>query len=227
MYKNKKFFALIPARGGSKRVKNKNLLEIAGKPLIGWTIEAAKNSAYIDRVIVSSENSDILESAKLLGAEIPFVRPQEFAQDHSTGMEPVLHALSEITDYDYVVLLQPTSPLRTTFDIDHAIEKIIGENAKCLVSVSPVDKKPDWMFTFKDDGRLSSLLLDHQKNKTQQVYVLNGAIYIASTKWLQNTKGFITEETIGFEMPVSRSLDIDTPEDLLFCKALMEKKFED
>lgn len=226
MYKNKKFFALIPARGGSKRVKNKNLYPISGKPLIAWTIEAAKKSRFIDRVIVSSEDSEILEQARYFGAETPFVRPIELAQDQSSGIDPVLHAIDQIVDFDFVVLLQPTSPLRQTQDIDDAIVKIFQENANCLVSVTEVDKRPDWMYTLTPTGKMLSVLPEESKNKTDQIYVLNGAIYIANTKWLQEHKNFLTEETIAYPMPRSRSLDIDTPEDIVFCQALMEKTIE-
>lgn len=125
MINNKKILAIIPARGGSKGLPRKNIRELAGKPLIAWTIEAGRKSKYIDRLIVSSEDFEIIEVAKKYGAEIPFVRPKHLAEDESLGLDPVFHALRELPGYDIVVLLQPTSPLRLTEDIDACIEQLI------------------------------------------------------------------------------------------------------
>lgn len=123
-----KILAIIPARGGSKGVPRKNIRDLAGKPLIAWTIEEAKKSKYITRLILSSEDEEIIEAAKKYGCEVPFVRPIELAQDNTPGIEPVLHAIEKCPGYDYVLLLQPTSPLRTVEDIDGCIEFLLNKN---------------------------------------------------------------------------------------------------
>ena len=110
-----KVLGLIPARGGSKGLPRKNILPVAGKPLIGWTIEAAKNSRYLDRLILSSDDREILETAEALGCESPFVRPEALATDSALAIDVIRHAVEAVNDhFDYIVLLQPTSPLRTT-----------------------------------------------------------------------------------------------------------------
>ena len=147
MYKNKKVLAVVPARGGSKGVPRKNVRPFLGKPLIAWTIEEALKSSYIDRLIVTSEDEEIREIANQSGAETPFVRPIELATDTAVGVDVLCHAV-ESTDenYDYVVLLQPTSPLRNVTDIDGAIEWGLDRTLKSVVSVSESSTSPYWMY---------------------------------------------------------------------------------
>lgn len=121
------FLAIIPARGGSKGVPRKNIRNLAGKPLIAWTIEEAKKSKYINRVILSSDDNEIIEIAKNYNCEVPFVRPKNIAEDNTPGIDPVLHAIKQCPGYDYVVLLQPTSPLRTVEDIDGCIRYMLNK----------------------------------------------------------------------------------------------------
>ena len=129
MLNGKTILAIIPARGGSKGIPRKNIKPLAGKPLIAWTIEEAKKSKYIDRLILSSEDEEIIRIAKKWGCEVPFVRPKEFAEDETSGIEPILHAIETLSEkYDYVCLLQPTSPLRTVNDIDGCIKKCIDRS---------------------------------------------------------------------------------------------------
>ena len=129
MYKNKTILGIIPARGGSKGLPGKNILDIAGKPLIVWTIERAINSKYLDRVIVSTDDSEIAEISKKYGAEVPFTRPEELAEDTTPMMDVIFHALdffkSKNMAFDYIALFEPTSPLRKINDIDNAIKQLI------------------------------------------------------------------------------------------------------
>ena len=126
MIQNKRVLAIIPARGGSKGVSRKNIMVVAGKPLIAWTIEEAIKSRFIDRVVVSSDDSEIIEISRELGANVPFVRPREMAEDDTPMITPVVHLLNKLPDnYDYSVLLQPTSPLRTVQDIDECIKYVL------------------------------------------------------------------------------------------------------
>lgn len=229
MIKNKTVLAIIPARGGSKGVPRKNIRELGGKPLIAWTIEAAKKSNYIDRLILSSEDPEIIAIAKQWGCEVPFVRPQELAQDETPGIDPILHGIETLQEkYDYVILLQVTSPLRTVEDIDGCLELAIREDAISCVSVTEPDKSPYWMYKMsKGNYRLDPLIPQDRdfscRQELPEVYALNGAIYVNRCEDLLKTKKMIQSETIGYIMPKERSIDIDTEADLIFLNYIMEK----
>lgn len=219
MIGRKRVLALIPARGGSKGVLRKNIREVAGKPLLAWTIETANQSLFIDRLILSSEDEEIIEVARDWGCEVPFVRPSALAQDHTPGIDPVLHALDYLQEtYDYVVLLQPTSPLRTVDDIDGCIKKCVDTGAPACVSVTEPDKSPFWMYYLGEGDQLISLLPQSEvvtcRQALTKVYALNGAVYVAETAWLARTRSFLTTETIAYLMDKDHSCDIDTEFDL-------------
>ncbi|MFJ7408996.1 MULTISPECIES: cytidylyltransferase domain-containing protein [unclassified Lysinibacillus] len=222
-----KVLAIIPARGGSKTVPRKNIKDLAGKPLIVWTIEEAKKSKYIDRVIVSSEDKEILQVAQSFGEDVPFLRPAHLAEDTTAGIEPILHALEHFSSYDFVVVLQPTSPLRLVEDIDGCIEQLLQEKAEFCVSVCEVEQSPYWMYTIDNTAKIQPLLkqqsLITRRQDLPKVYTLNGAVYIANISLLKQTRNFITEETIAYVMPVERSYDIDTEEDFKICEFLYQK----
>jgi CMP-N,N'-diacetyllegionaminic acid synthase len=217
MLNGKKILAVIPARGGSKRVPRKNLRPILGKSLLDRSIEVALQSRYIDRLIVSSEDAEIIEAAKKAGADVPFVRPAEFSQDTSSGMQPVIHAVESLPEYDYVLLLQVTTPLRDVHDIDNALEFCLNQNANFCVSVKEVSESPYWMFKINDENKLVSLLAEKIPSRSQDlplVTILNGAVYIANTTSFLKSKTFLTEETLGYKMSREHSLDIDTEADM-------------
>lgn len=226
MIDGKEVLGIIPARGGSKGVPGKNIRIIAGKPLIAWTIEEAKKSKYIDRLVVSTDDREIADIAKCFGGEVPFLRPETLARDDTPGVAPVIHALMEIPGYDYVVLLQPTSPLRSCFDVDGCIESCVFNNAPACVSVVQPDKSPYWSYELKD-GFLSPLLKTEMSAMRRQdlpsVVSLNGAVYIARTEWLLEMNTFISAETTAFEMSKERSLDIDTELDFKVCELLLSE----
>ncbi|RED84034.1 cytidylyltransferase domain-containing protein [Cohnella phaseoli] len=220
MIDGKTILAVIPARGGSKGIPKKNISLVLGKPLISWTIEEAKKSKYIDRLILSSDDHEIMNIALKYGCEVPFVRPKELSDDFASGMDAVLHAVDSIGQhYDYVLYLQPTSPLRTADDIDNCIEMCISEKAPACVSVTTVDKSPYWMF-FLDQSRvldtpvISNEGLKKRRQDINEAYVLNGALYFAKTDWLKENKVFVNKETLAYKMPNERSIDIDTVLDL-------------
>ena len=225
MIKGKSVLAIIPARGGSKGVPRKNIRPLAGKPLLAWTIEAAQKSAYIDRLILSSEDEEIIAVAKAWGCEAPFVRPAELARDETPGIDPVLHALDALPGYDYVVLLQPTSPLREASDIDACIARCVEGDAPACVSVSPPAQHPYWTYMIDSKDHLSPLF-ENTFNRRQDlpaVYALNGAIYVARTRDLRLTRDFLMPGTVAFVMPDARSLDIDSPADLTLAECLLER----
>lgn len=226
MINNKRVLAVIPARGGSKGVLRKNIRPLAGKPLIAWTIEAARQSRYIDYVAVSSEDIEIIDVARAWGAEIPFVRPASLACDETLGIEPVMHAISELPGYDYVVLLQPTSPLRVAADIDACLKRCNELGAPSCVSVVEPDHHPFWMFQLDHAGRLEPLFPDRpaRRQDLPPVFALNGAVYVADTKWLKAKKSFLAAGCCGYPMPMARSIDIDTIGDFQHAEQLLEER---
>ena len=225
MIAGKKVLAVIPARGGSKGVPGKNIRPLAGRPLIAWTIAAAGHAPELDRVIVSSEDPAIIAIAKEWGGDAPFIRPTELARDDTPGIAPVLHALDALPEkYDYVVLLQPTSPLRTGADISAALKICVEDNAPACVSVSSPHHAPWWMFSLSDSRRLQPLFpkdaLPTRRQDMPEVYALNGAVYVAEVGWLRETRSFLTPETAAYVMPLERSLDIDTELDFRIAEAV-------
>ncbi|CAH1215781.1 CMP-N,N'-diacetyllegionaminic acid synthase [Paenibacillus allorhizoplanae] len=230
MIEGSRVLGVITARGGSKGVPRKNVRNIAGKPLIGWTIEEAKKSQYLDNLILSSDDEEIISVAQSFECEVPFIRPSELALDGTLGIEPVLHAIDNVKGYDYVVLLQPTSPLRSAIDIDRCIEICIAEGYPSCVSVSESIKSPYWMYKLNVDGTLDPLLKIENRLATRQElpvsYVLNGAIYVAKIGWLKEQKSFLHKETGAYIMPQERSYDIDTAMDFEFVEFLMKKRSE-
>lgn len=222
--------AIITARGGSKGLPRKNVLEAGGTPLIAWTITAALESKCIDRVVLSSDDDEILGVAKEWGCEIPFKRPAYLASDTATSIDVVMHALNEVQEgYDYVVLLQPTSPLRTSQDIDTAFSLLKGNNAPSCVSVCEVEQSPYWMYQLTNDGKMKAILAKPQEITRRQelppVYVLNGAVYIAKIDWLRRTKNFVADGCIAYVMPNERSIDIDTADDFEIFRSRIEATY--
>ena len=191
MYTNKTFLAIIPARGGSKRLPRKNVLDLCGKPLIAYTIEAALKSKYIDKVIVSSDDEEILNISSNFGADI-IKRPIDLANDTATTFDTIKHTIDNFEKYDYIVLLQPTSPLRNEKHIDEAIQLLEEKNADSIISVCEMDHSPLWSNTLPKDGNMSNFLKDEILNKRSQdlekYYRLNGAIYICKTSKLLEKK---------------------------------------
>jgi CMP-N,N'-diacetyllegionaminic acid synthase len=227
MINGKTILALITARGGSKGIIRKNIRTIAGKPLLAWTIEAAQKSKYIDRLILSSDDSEIIDVALKWGCEAPFVRPEHLALDETPGIEPVLHAIATLPGYDYVVLLQPTSPLRSTADIDGCIERCLSQSANACVSVTEPDKSPYWMYVLDQQYKMKPLIEGDQRITRRQdmplVAALNGAVYIAKSDWLINRKSFVSHETIAYLMPKNRSIDVDTEFDLQLIEFILKQ----
>jgi CMP-N,N'-diacetyllegionaminic acid synthase len=180
---NKSFLAIIPARGGSKRLPRKNVLDLAGKPLIAWTIDAAKSSKYIDSIVVTSDDAEILQVAKDLSVDT-IKRPVELASDTATTFDAIEHTIQQVHGkYDFVILLQPTSPLRTAKHIDEAIELLAHRNTDAVISVCETDHSPLWSNTISKDGSLEGFISEDIKNNRGQdlpsYFRLNGAIYIS------------------------------------------------
>jgi len=212
--------ALIPARGGSKGLPGKNIAPVAGRPLLAWTVDAASGSKYIDRTVLSSDDEAIISVAAGLGLEVPFRRRPELARDDTPSIDVVIDALDRLPGHGIVVLLQPTSPLRSAADIDAALERMQAAGAPAVVSLRAAEDHPAWTFKLAGDGRLVRFIDDAtlagvtRRQDLPPAWCLNGAVYAARTDWLRRTRSFLAEGTVGSEMPASRSLDIDTFDDL-------------
>ena len=227
--------ALITARGGSKAIPRKNIKMLAGKPLIGWTIETALHSSMLDRVIVSTDDEEIAGIAKAFGAEVPFIRPASLAQDDSTHISVVLHALEYLRETtreipDYLLLLQPTSPCRTLDDIEKCISLAKQSDADAVVSVCSAEKHPYLMKCIRDDGFLEDFAKSDiqylRRQSLPKVYAINGAIYLNRCITLINEKTFFPKRTLPYVMPPYRSLDIDTEWDFFLADKILTKEFE-
>ncbi|EAL2994992.1 acylneuraminate cytidylyltransferase family protein [Campylobacter jejuni] len=208
--------AIIPARGGSKGIKNKNLVLLNNKPLIYYTIKAALNAKSISKVVVSSDSDEILNYAKSQNVDI-LKRPISLAQDDTTSDKVLLHALKFYKDYEDVVFLQPTSPLRTNIHIDEAFNLYKNSNANALISVSECDNKILKAF-IDDNGNLKGICDNKYpfmpRQKLPKTYMSNGAIYIVKSNLFLNNPTFLQEKTSCYIMDEKASLDIDTTEDL-------------
>ncbi len=214
----KKVLAIIPARGGSKGLPGKNIIDLAGKPLIAWTIEASLGSQYITKTIVSSDSDEILEVAKRYGSDM-VKRPDELATDKSSSEVVVKHVIESIEEnFDYVVLLQPTSPLRDTVDIDCAFEKLFSTDATALISVCEYDNKILKAFKENELGYIEGVSNNKypfmRRQDLPKTYMSNGAIYIIKVDDFFKNNSFFTDKTISFIMDEVKSMDIDVRDDL-------------
>jgi CMP-N,N'-diacetyllegionaminic acid synthase len=223
-----KILSIIPARGGSKGIHKKNIKLLAGKPLIAWTIETAIQSQSIDTVIVSTDDQEIATVAIKFEAEVPFMRPNALSQDDTPGIAPVLHAIQQLPGFDWVILLQPTSPLRTVEDIEGIIQLCRNVGAQSAVSITEVNQHPFWMYQKDDKDILKPLPFNqHEIFRRQDLpsfYSLNGALYLANIEWLIDNQSFIGQDTLGYVMPNERSADIDTTLDWAWVEFLIQQK---
>jgi len=232
MYNGKKIVALIPARGNSKGLPRKNIKLLSGKPLIAWTIDCARNSKYIDWIIVSTDDAEIAKISKDNGATVPFMRPKELAGDTTRGMEVVSHAIrwireNEKTSYDLLLLLQPTSPLRTAGDIDKAVEMLFEKGAKAIVSICETEHHPYRMNMVQADGCLKDFIKQEARGKNRQelpqFYRVNGAVYLAYCDYLMALNSFFGEGTFAYVMPGERSVDMDGALDFELAEIILKK----
>lgn len=230
MYQDKRILAIIPARGGSKGIPHKNIINLCGKPLIAHTIGAAKQSAYIDTVLVSTDDVDIQRVSEDYGVSVPFLRDAKIASDEARTISVVVDAVNRLQaigqNFDVVVLLQPTSPLRTTEEIDVAIDVFFQNEMKGVVSVNVAKVSPFLLRTIKD-SQLQRIISENSTIRRQDMptyYEVNGAIYINAISDITESLSF-NDNPIPYIMNREHSVDIDTWDDLDEAEKLLKGDF--
>jgi CMP-N-acetylneuraminic acid synthetase len=230
MYKEKRILAIIPARGGSKGIKDKNIVMVNNKPLIYYTLEAAKQSQYIDKIIISTDSLKIKEVVEQYGFKIDSLRPEYLATDTAKLIDTVLYTINKEKEagnnYDYIILLQPTSPLRTSNNIDEAIKLVIDKNEISLVSLTIVDNHPLFIRTLDETGCVKRLLNIDSTVRRQDLkpyYYVNGALYINDITYL-NEYSSLNDNKLGYIMDKNNSIDVDDYEDIAYLNYLLHNK---
>lgn len=230
VYKDKRILAIIPARGGSKGIPNKNIINLHNKPLIAYSILAAKASQYIDSIVVSTDSEQIKTVALDYGASVPFLRPAELASDTAKTIDCMLYTIRELAKhgehYDCVILLQPTQPLRKEGVIDSAISTLLDSKEDSLVSVTTVSEHPILMRTITKEGTLKSLLPISSTVRRQDfpaVYRVNGSIYVNRINENFNDTTSLNDNILPFFMDETSSIDIDSYADLKKAEELIHQ----
>lgn len=224
--------AIIPARGGSKGLPGKNIKAINGKPLIWYTINAAKKSKFIGKIIVSTDDDGIANISKSFRAEIPFMRPKELARDDSLAIDNYIYTINKLNEgfkycIEEFIVLQPTSPLRTSLDIDNAVKIFKEKKADSVISVSEAIHPPIWAKRIDSKGILMNYFDIKIGNKNRQeiekAYMPNGAIFVFKYSLIKEKYSYYSDKTYPYVMPLERSIDIDSKLDFEFAEYLMKK----
>lgn len=225
-----KSIAVITARSGSKGLKDKNIKLLNGKPLIAYTIEAAKKSGCFDCVHVSTDSIEYAEIAKQYGAEVPFLRDKNLASDTASSWDVMRNVIKKYAangqDYKRAMLLQPTSPLRTAEDIQNAFALMEEKNGEAVIGVCEMEHSPLWSNVLKEDGNMQGFLKMEYGVPRQQLpvyYRINGAIYLVNTDFLIRHGNVFDKDSYAYIMPKERSVDIDGMIDFLFVEAYMKE----
>ena len=233
---NNKILAIIPARSGSKGLPGKNCKPLLGKPLVTWSIEAARLSPSIDSILLSTDDQKIAEVGEAEGARVPFMRPLDLSSDTASSIDVVMHALDFLEaageKYDIVVLLEPTSPQRDSNDIEQALKLLIKTGARAAVGVTQAEgSHPNFIYRMQDDLKLNPFIkkAESQHIRRQDIeplYFLEGSIYISFVDSLREHQSFYHQNTIGYEVPKWKSLEIDDLDDFIMVEALLRHKRE-
>ena len=237
MINGNKVLVIVPARSGSKGLKDKNILEIHGKPLLGWPINAALKSKYIDEVVLSTDSEEYKQIGLEQGANVPFLRPVEFSGDKVASIDVILHCIEWLEGqskvFDILVLLEPTSPMTETIDIDTALEKLVAApESTSIVGVSKAECNHP-IFAYKKDEKLLLRPFIEQtghavrRQELDDAFYLDGSLYISCIEALKKERTFYTESTLGFEFPKWKAFEIDDEIDFEIVKLLMKKYSHD
>lgn len=233
MIEGKRVLALVPARSGSKGLPMKNVRLLHGKPLLSWPIAAARHSRYVDRVVTSTDSEEFARLAKFAGAEIPFLRPAELSTDTAPSIAFIFHALDTLEaagdKYDYLVLLEPTSPLTEASDIDSALEALVARraDADAIVSVAElVSTHPAFAVRLNELGLMHPYASQSfgqlpRRQDIEPLYSLDGSLYISSIETLRAQRGFCHERTMSHVMPHYKSFEVDDLVDFICIEAIL------
>ena len=229
-----KILTIIPARSGSKGLPGKNIKNLQGKPLVAWSIEQGLSSKHINEVIVSTDCAEIADIAKQFGARVPFLRPDYLATDTATTADVLIHMIKELESmgevYDYILLLEPTSPLRSGKDIDQAIEMLANtNNAKSIVGISKVESQhPSFCVSLSKEGFLESKndFKVLRRQEIEDLFYYEGSIYFSEIATYIEKKNFYHEKTLGLEMPKWKAFEIDDEVDFIIVEALLKKYYK-
>lgn len=223
--------AIIPARSGSKGLKHKNIKLLNGKPLISYTIDTARNSKLFDEIFVSTDSEEYAKIARASGASVPFLRSKRLSSDTASSWDVVKDAILNYREigkeFDNIVLLQPTSPLRKTEDIINGYDVMRSNNAMAVVSVCEVDHSPLWCNILPEDKSLKNFLNQDLINVPRQnlptYYRINGALYMVNIEYLMSTHDIYHERCHAVIMPKENSIDIDNEMDFKIAETLISK----
>ena len=229
--KSSDVLTVIPARSGSKRLPMKNIMQLAGLPLIGYSIKAGIGSRFVGKIIVSTDSQEISDISQKLGVQVPYLRPEDLSGDNASIFDVVQHVIQSEkklgNEYKYILLLQPTSPLRTSDHVDESFERLTNKKAKGIISVTELEHPFEWVNSVPPSGEMDKFLNKKlQVTRSQDLttrYRLNGAIYLAETASFLNAKSFFLEDNVyTYEMDRFSSVDIDTDEDFYLADLLMK-----
>ena len=235
MIDGKKIIAIVPARQGSKGLAKKNIINFLGKPLLAWSIEAALQSNYVDRIIVSTDSTEIAGVGEKFGADIPFIRPSYLSEDSSKSVDVICHAIEFMSEklgenFDFVILLEPTSPLRTSEDVDLALEKLIGSpDARALVSVGESESQHNKLqFNITESEFISvepssKKFVHMRRQDLARSYFLDGSIYLSYIHTLFEFASFVHGKTLTLSLPKWKNIEIDDEYDYVMALALGRK----
>lgn len=220
--------AVIPARGGSKRLPGKNVRPIAGRPMILWVIDAALSAGLFDKVLVSTDDQEIADISRSAGADVPGLRPAKLAQDDTPTIDVVTYELERLPEIPVTVLLQPTSPLVLAEDITGAIALLETQGVDSVASVAVSQVTPNTLFDRREESGVLTPFVEQctaslGPSKANWVR-LNGAIYAFRSSWLRNTHNLVDNTTVGYVMPLERSVDVDVEIDLIFAESLLKMR---
>lgn len=236
MILGKKLLAVVPARSGSKGLQGKNVRIFREKPLLQWSVEHGLGSQFVDKVIVSTDSEEIATVARQCGATVPFIRPWELATDTATSIDVLMHSIDFMEKngdfFDLVVMLEPTSPLRSSKDIDTAVQMLIDDpSAESVVSVSKVESHhPSFLMKKSELNFISPYLENFKILRRQEIsplFFLDGTVYVSWIESLRKRKSFYHDNTLGYEVPKYKSFEIDDFDDFIICEALHKFKFSE
>lgn len=234
MISQKSVLAIIPARGGSKGLPGKNIKKLCGKPLVAWPIHAAKSSLYVDKIIVSTDDPQIADIARREGAEVPFLRPEKLAADDSTTISVIVHAINFLSElgetFEYCILLEPTSPLTESYDIDNAFELLESMRTKAdsIVGVSEViATHPVFDVTINQEGLITPYVGEDfsgavRRQDIEKLYFFEGSLYISDVKTLLERQTFYHSRTLPYIVPKWKAFEVDDMVDLICIEAIMK-----